>query len=243
MRNAAGLPLRTISSLPTRCSIRSTSPLWRACARPARGSHDAPWASTRHSRGLTVLHHRHLRGDGPGGVVSYDDAQELQETHRAKLLSWKALPEGARDPAACPPPLLLSFESTPTFTLGRRQDALDDAQTERLRRGLDVRLPHVRGSFVPDVRKTSRGGLTTYHGPGQLVLWPVVDMHSPLYARFGVASYAGHLEATTRRLLAERFGLAAAAVRDEPGVWVAADSGRPRNAAAAIRRSWPSCPA
>ncbi|POR38922.1 Putative octanoyltransferase [Tolypocladium paradoxum] len=219
MRHVAGLRLR---------GIHSTLP-------PAAGCSRRQWASTQ-QRGLTVLHHRHLTGDGPGGVVSYDYADELQEAHRSKFLSWKALPESARDPSACPQPLLLSFESTPTFTLGRRQGALSGAQTARLRQRLDVSLPRRRapisGSFTPDVRNTSRGGLTTYHGPGQLVFWPVVDMHAPPYARFGVASYAGHLEATTRRLLAERFGISTATVRDEPGVWVAAASSRPRKIAA-----------
>ncbi|KND89811.1 putative octanoyltransferase [Tolypocladium ophioglossoides CBS 100239] len=219
MRHVAGLRLRTIAPRSARCAFHGRR----------------RWASTQ-QRGLTVLHHRHLTGDGPAGVVSYDYAEELQEAHRSKFLSWKALPESARDPSACPKPMLLSFESTPTFTLGRRQAVLTDGQTARLRQRLDVSLPRRRepisGSFTPDVRKTSRGGLTTYHGPGQLVFWPVVDTHAPLYARFGVASYAGHLEATTRRLLAERFGIPTAAVRDEPGVWVAAASSRPRKIAA-----------
>lgn len=228
MRHVAGLRLRAIAPLSTRCGIHGASP-------PCRRRR---WEPPTQRRALTVLHHRHLTGDGPGGIVSYDDAEALQEAHRAEFLSWKALPERARDPAARPRPLLLSFEAAPTFTLGRRQDALGDAQTARLRRRLDVGLPRRRapiaGSFTPDVRKTSRGGLTTYHGPGQLVLWPVVDMHSPLHARLGVASYAGLLEATTRRLLAERFGLATAAVRDEPGVWVGAGPGRPPRKIAAL---------
>ncbi|PNY24141.1 octanoyltransferase [Tolypocladium capitatum] len=235
MRHVAGLRLRAIvAPRSTRGGIHSTLPPWQAST-PAAGRSRRRCESAQ-QRGLTVLHHRYLTGDGPGHVVSYDYADELQEAHRSEFLAWKALSESARDSCACPEPLLLSFEPTPTFTLGRRQAALGDEQTARLRARLDVSLPRRRepigGSFTPDVRKTSRGGLTTYHGPGQLVLWPVIDMHAPLYPRFGVASYAGHLEATTRRLLAERFGIATAAVRDEPGVWVAAASGRPRKIAA-----------
>ncbi|PHH85558.1 hypothetical protein CDD83_249 [Cordyceps sp. RAO-2017] len=181
-------------------------------------------------RGLSVLQHRHL------GIVPYDAAQEIQERHRSRFLGWKALPESARHRADSPGPLLLSFESTPTFTLGRRQRDLTDAQAAHLRRPLRVSLPRRREpvelAFRPDVRKTSRGGLTTYHGPGQLVLWPVIDMHSPLHAPYGVASYASHLEATTRRLLAQLFGVRASTVHDEPGVWVAADTDRPRKIAA-----------
>ena len=106
-------------------------------------------------------------------------------------------------------------------------DAGPDIPLERL---LTVDLPHrdepIKSIYKPEVRKTSRGGLTTYHGPGQLVLWPVLDMHSPLYARHSVASYARHLETATRRLLAEQFSTSTYVSRDEPGVWVASSSER-----------------
>ena len=64
-----------------------------------------------------------------------------------------------------------------------------------------------------------------------LVFWPVLDMHSPLYPHFGVASYAAHLEATTQRLLAA-FGIRTYTSRDEPGVWVATSEGTERKIAA-----------
>lgn len=157
--------------------------------------------------------------------VRYDAAEALQEQYRSAFLSWKALPDAQRQDTAVPRPHLITFESTPTFTLGRRQDDLTPAQASRLTQTLDVDLrgrrdPVVETGYVPDVKKTNRGGLTTYHGPGQLVIWPVVDMHSPLYARFGVSSYAAHLENTTRRLLAEQFGIHTYTNPDEPGVWV-----------------------
>jgi lipoyl(octanoyl) transferase len=82
------------------------------------------------------------------------------------------------------------------------------------------RLKPFKAIEKPEIRQTNRGGLTTYHGPGQLVLWPVIDMHSPLYPKFEVASYAEHLEATTQRLLEEVFGIATTTLHDEPGVWV-----------------------
>lgn len=185
--------------------------------------------------GLKLLEHRHIVGDGLGGFVSYDHAHALQEDVRAKFLSWKGLCAEAAAAAATPRPHLLSFEATPTFTLGRRQDALDASQEERLRRDLYVRLPHrvhpVAQTFRPDVRQTSRGGLTTYHGPGQIVFWPVLDMHSPLYERYSVMSYASHLEATTQRLLSTLFDIQTYTSRDEPGVWVKA-GGPPRKIAA-----------
>ena len=192
------------------------------------------------SSDLAILRHHHLPADGPNGIVPYDDADRLQERLRSEFLAWKGRPELSKSNLAdCPRPHLISFESTPTFTLGRRQDDLTPAQAAHLRRDLRVDLPHRRRpltdlSFTPDVRKTNRGGLTTYHGPGQIVFWPVLDMHSPLYARYGVASYASHLESATQRLLAEAFGIRTYINRDEPGVWVATPGGQPERKIAAM---------
>lgn len=97
---------------------------------------------------------------------------------------------------------------------------------------LPCRRQPILKSFYPEVKGTNRGGLTTYHGPGQLVLWPVIDIHSSIHARFGVTSYANHLETTTQRLLAELFGIRTSTVRDEPGVWVDASGDKPRKIAA-----------
>jgi lipoyl(octanoyl) transferase 2 len=185
--------------------------------------------------GLKLLLHNHLAGDGgDGGILSYDEADTVQEDARAGFLAWKSFPDPdeTEHPIACPRPRLFSFESTPTFTLGRRQDGPAPDQIDRLQRPLTVDLPSRRAPvrdrvFVPQVRTTKRGGLTTYHGPGQLVLWPVLDMRSPLHARYSVESYASHLESTTRRLLAELYGIRTYTNRDEPGVWVAAAGGAP----------------
>lgn len=199
------------------------------------------WSSSLHRTELhkdfKILHHHHLIGDHVDGIASYDEANALQEQLRARFLAWKSQPEPTIPTDDCPQPHLISFESTPTFTLGRRQDDLSPEQTARLRRDLQVDLPHRHQPlrdrrYTPDVRKTNRGGLTTYHGPGQIVFWPVLDMHSPLYTKYGVASYAAHLEATTQRLLAQVFGIRTYTSRDEPGVWVAADGQQERKIAA-----------
>ncbi|KAI5464124.1 hypothetical protein BGZ63DRAFT_401102 [Mariannaea sp. PMI_226] len=202
-------------------------PLRPACA------HSRRWSSLTSS----LLVHSHLTGPGQGRFVPYDTAQETQDTLRAHLLTWKSLRDDERPEP--PRPHLLTFEPTPTITLGRRQSSLTPVQTSRLQAPLRVALPDRPDpipeiSFTPDVRKTARGGLTTYHGPGQLVFWPVLDMHSPQYAHFSVLSYAAHLEATTRRLLADVFGLESYTTRDEPGVWVPAAAGQPERKIAAM---------
>lgn len=185
-----------------------------------------------------MLEHVHLKGNGTTGLVPYEQAEQAQEEHRGKFLAWKALKkeQTASSQIGSPKPRLISFESIPTFTLGRRQEDLTPAQEARLQDTLQVALTHrrepINQSFNPQVKKTNRGGLTTYHGPGQMVLWPIIDMHSPLYAKYGVASYAGHLESTTQRLLFELFGIQTHTVRDEPGVWVGQSAGQPRKIAA-----------
>ncbi|KKP05374.1 hypothetical protein THAR02_02563 [Trichoderma harzianum] len=192
------------------------------------------WETTT-SRG-TLLEHQHLTEDDSTGLTSYESAEDAQERHRGAFLTWKGLPEKSRTEHECPRPRLISFESTPTFTLGRRQDDLTQDQKAHLERPLDVHLLRhpqpIKMLFHPQVKKTNRGGLTTYHGPGQLVLWPVLDMHSSLYPKYSVSTFASHLEATTQQFLSDMFDIETYTNRDEPGVWVRASSGQPRKIAA-----------
>lgn len=191
--------------------------------------------SSVHNPSLKLLQHQHLSGDDDDGdgTIRYDAADRLQEQMRSNFLQWKNLPDqAAAAPETWPRPQLLSFECSPTFTLGRRQDDLTEDEEDRLQRNIKVNLvgrspPISDRIYTPDIRKTNRGGLMTYHGPGQIVFWPVLDMHSPLYARYGVASYASHLESTTQRLLAEVFGIRTCISREDPGVWVTAAPGNP----------------
>ena len=63
---------------------------------------------------------------------------------------------------------------------------------------------------------TDRGGDVTYHGPGQLIAYPILDL-SP--HGLSVPDYVWHLEEVILRLLA-RFGIAAARLEKLRGVWV-----------------------
>lgn len=89
-------------------------------------------------------------------LSSYAATQALQ-THLVRhLLSLKAL----RKPL--PPPVILTMELLPTFTFGRRQLIKPEDQ--------------VVLSKMATVVKSQRGGLTTYHGPGQVVGYPILDL-------------------------------------------------------------------
>jgi lipoyl(octanoyl) transferase len=128
------------------------------------------------------------------GSVAYDDGVRLQEAVR------HALKEGTG------PERLLLLEHPPVFTLGR--NASDGDITA------DAGWLAERGIAV---RETDRGGQATYHGPGQLVGYPILNL-SP--DRRDVRRYVGDLCEVLVRTLAE-FGVAAAP-RPSPhvGVWV-----------------------
>ncbi|KAM0208318.1 hypothetical protein ACHAQD_005940 [Fusarium lateritium] len=226
-------PFSAILSTPFRS--RAGAPSGRISICRWSSTHAGPAAGP---TSLKLLTHRHFTESGLGAFVSYDTVHAAQEDLRSQFLKWKSLPDDQQH-VDIPRPHLISFEPTPTLTLGRRQPPLTPEQTSRFQAPLSVALHHRRKpvpeqTFVPNVRQTSRGGLTTYHGPGQLVLWPVLDMHSPLYAHYSVMSYASHLEATTRRLLGELFGLETYTIREEPGVWVRTPAGLPERKIAAM---------
>ncbi|KAI1741959.1 hypothetical protein F4680DRAFT_50464 [Xylaria scruposa] len=155
---------------------------------------------------------------------SYAFASTVQTTLQQELLAWKAQPPWSRGPP--PPPSVISFTPTPTYTLGRRQtEPLSESESARLRSPLfvpsssDLHGPQKAAFFLPTITHAPRGGLTTYHGPGQLVIWPVIDLHSPLHAHLSVRDYACLLEKTTIAALEREWGLTGFTT-ENPGVWV-----------------------
>ena len=100
---------------------------------------------------------------------------------------------------------LLLLEHPPVLTLGRRANESNILASSELlaREGIEV-------------FKVERGGDVTYHGPGQLVGYPILDLrHFKQDVGWYVASVA---EVLTRTLL--DFGLRGAYRQDLPGVWV-----------------------
>jgi lipoate-protein ligase B len=101
--------------------------------------------------------------------------------------------------------ILLLTEHSPVFTLGRR-GGLEN---------LTVPAADLERRGVPVIR-VERGGDITYHGPGQLVLYPVVDL---LAAGFKVVDYVWRLEEVVIRTAAA-WGLSAERNPMNRGVWV-----------------------
>ncbi len=101
--------------------------------------------------------------------------------------------------------LFLAVEHPPVFTLGRRggREHLGVSEAFLASRGIGL---------VP----IERGGEITYHGPGQLVVYPILDLRR---ARLRIGEYVYRLEEVMRRL-AEDFGVSAGRDERNRGVWV-----------------------
>jgi lipoyl(octanoyl) transferase len=80
-----------------------------------------------------------------------------------------------------------------------------------------------------EMHETGRGGDITYHGPGQLVGYPIVALPDPI----DVVAYVRRLEEALIQVCAG-FGLDTGRVEGRSGVWVAADGTRPERKVAAI---------
>jgi lipoyl(octanoyl) transferase len=135
------------------------------------------------------------------GTVSYHDAWEEQR----RLHALRSRDEGADT--------VLLLEHAAVYTAGKRTQA-------------DERP--VDGTPVVDV---DRGGKITYHGPGQLVGYPVLRLPGHVY----VVDHVRRMEEALVRTCAD-FGLTAGRVHGRSGVWLPADpsTGRPERKVAAI---------
>jgi lipoate-protein ligase B len=96
--------------------------------------------------------------------------------------------------------MLLLVEHPHVYTLGRGGNALNVLSAQE----------------VP-VHRTSRGGDVTYHGPGQLVVYPIVDLRSKL--RKDVHRYVRNLELSAMHTLAY-FGIVTTRCPPHTGIWI-----------------------
>ena len=108
-------------------------------------------------------------------------------------------------PGACRTTSSCSWSTPPVFTLGRRGG----------RENLLVPEETLRQSGIPIVQ-VERGGNITYHGPGQLVVYPIV--HLPSFG-IGVVDMVDRLEEVMIRTCAE-WGIRAGRNALNRGVWV-----------------------
>ena len=128
------------------------------------------------------------------GLVPYGEALELQ----------KALVEKRR--AGRVPDLLLLLQHPAVITLGVRRDSrshVTATEWQLAMQGIEV-------------HETGRGGDVTYHGPGQIVGYPILDLRPD---RCDVHRYVRDLEEVMIRVCAD-YGIAAQRVERLSGAWV-----------------------
>jgi lipoyl(octanoyl) transferase len=99
------------------------------------------------------------------------------------------------------PDTLLLLEHPPVFTAGKRTE------------------PHERPTDGTPVIEVDRGGKITWHGPGQLVGYPIVRLDRPI----DVVAYVRRLERALIGVCAQ-FRVVAEAVQGRTGVWIAEDA-------------------
>jgi lipoyl(octanoyl) transferase len=123
------------------------------------------------------------------GVVDYREALDLQRSLAADVA------------AGTLPDTVLLLEHPPTITLGRRTEEGE---------------VHVPDGAAVDVVEVDRGGKSTYHAPGQLVCYPILDL-----TRHGqdVKKYCRDLEEALIRTTGA-FGIEASRIEGLTGVWL-----------------------
>ena len=138
------------------------------------------------------------------GMTGYREAWDYQEVRFQKLVDYKRDSAGRKSP----PQYLLFCEHPHVYTLGKSGDADNLLISEDF-------LRKIRATYY----KTNRGGDITYHGPGQIVGYPILDLED---LGIGLKGYIHLLEQIIIELLGS-YGIPAAGREDATGVWLDAD--------------------
>ena len=142
-----------------------------------------------------------------GVEQDYQETWDLQRQIAAERLA------GTR------PDTLLLLEHAPTLTLGRAADVAHILATRDT-------LNAERISVV----ESDRGGDVTYHGPGQLVGYPILNLREPPH-RADLHAYLRGIEEVLIRTV-EAFGIPAGRFPGNTGVWTGLDTAAPKKVAA-----------
>lgn len=148
------------------------------------------------------------------GLIPYQEAWNLQETLLKanvdrKLAAGKSMPPGEVPTQHH----LLCCQHPHVYTLGK------SGKPEHV-----LISPEAREAQGISYFKINRGGDITYHGPGQWVVYPILDLEK---FRTDIGWYLRTLEEVVIRVIAA-FGLSGARIAGATGVWVDADTPHPR---------------
>jgi len=131
--------------------------------------------------------------------IDYTRGWEIQRELHAKVLAGTA------------PSTVLLLEHAAVYTAGKRTE--------------DHERPFDGTPVVP----VDRGGKLTWHGPGQLVGYPIIKLKNPA----GIRDYVERLESVMIAVLAD-YGIDAVRIQGRAGVWIDADEKGPARKIAAI---------
>ena len=138
------------------------------------------------------------------GLIDYQEAWDDQERRFNALVAYK------RNPESHPAPLqyLLFCEHPHVYTLGKSGHESNLLIREEF-------LNRINATYY----RTNRGGDITYHGPGQIVGYPIVDLE---VLGIGLKQYVTLLEEAIIELL-DGYGISATQMEGATGVWLDAD--------------------
>ena len=131
------------------------------------------------------------------GLIEYQEAYDMQ-LKILKLSQREAIGN-----------VLLLLEHPPVLTLGINGKDNNILINEKELGKLGVKVFH-----------SNRGGDVTYHGPGQVVAYPIINLK---HLGIGVKEYVRLLEETSIKLMEEEYGISSNRKPGFPGVWVLDD--------------------
>jgi len=136
------------------------------------------------------------------GVIPYRQAWDYQEKLYSELMAKKIAGEKSF------PGYLLFCEHPPVFTLGKSGSKENLLINEEMLARRGIEFYHI-----------NRGGDITFHGPGQIVGYPILDLEQ---LNLGIKSYIEKLEESVILVL-KAFGITAGRLEGATGVWLDAE--------------------
>ena len=132
------------------------------------------------------------------GLIDYEEALAKQEKLFSQAVSSKLAGREHQD-------IFAICQHPNVYTLGRHGKEENMLLTAEQLQSVGARLYHI-----------SRGGDITYHGPGQIVVYPILDLE---HLGIGLKEYIHRLEEIIIRVVA-RYGLSAERITGATGVWL-----------------------
>ena len=155
------------------------------------------------------------------GRMDYKTCWDLQQELFDALVARKrtgSVPDTGTDDAGT----VLLVEHPPVYTLGKSGHAENLLIAREALEAMGAQFFHI-----------DRGGDITFHGPGQLVCYPILDLEQ---LGIGLRAYIEALEEAVIRTVAE-YGIAAGRIAGASGVWIDPEKARPRKICAIGVRS------